>query len=183
MNVNQWIQFIDQTTKDFVDGFGTLSKKEMNWKPDAQTWSIGQNIDHLIVINSTYFPVFEKLHAGTYRTPFTGKINFLVNYFGNFILRSVQPEQAKKIKTFPIWEPAYSDLSEGLLDQFVAHQETLKEHFKKAYNLLQKDVVISSPANQYIVYRLSKAFDIIVAHEQRHFLQAKAILEQMGTAI
>ena len=177
MKAYHWINTLDQNTKDFVTAFQELSNEEMNWKPDAQTWSIGQNIHHLMVINSTYFPILESLHAGTYRTPFIGKINFLVNYFGNFIFQSVQPEQAKKIKTFSIWEPTYSDVPADILDQFTVHQDTLKTHIEKAHHLLQEDVVISSPANQYIVYRLSKAFDIIVTHEQRHFLQAKAVLE------
>jgi hypothetical protein len=41
---------------------------------------------------------------------------------------------------------------------------------------LEKGTVISSPANKYIVYKLETAFDIIVAHEERHLEQAKEVL-------
>jgi hypothetical protein len=41
---------------------------------------------------------------------------------------------------------------------------------------VERDVVISSPANRNIVYKLKTAFDIIMSHEQRHFEQAKEVL-------
>ena len=42
---------------------------------------------------------------------------------------------------------------------------------------LANGVVISSPANKNIVYKLEVAFDIIVSHEQRHLEQAREVLQ------
>lgn len=42
-------------------------------------------------------------------------------------------------------------------------------------DLIQQGAIISSPANRNIVYTLETAFDIIVAHEQRHLEQAREI--------
>ena len=42
--------------------------------------------------------------------------------------------------------------------------------------MLGKGVVISSPANKNIVYKLETALDIITTHEKRHFEQARRIL-------
>jgi hypothetical protein len=47
----RWTDQIDSITSDFKHSFGTLTIKELNWKPNQNTWSIGQNLDHLIVIN------------------------------------------------------------------------------------------------------------------------------------
>jgi hypothetical protein len=41
--------------------------------------------------------------------------------------------------------------------------------------LVQAETVISSPANRFIVYKIGRAFDIIVAHEERHLNQAKEV--------
>ena len=46
-------------------------------------------------------------------------------------------------------------------------------------DLLEKGTIISSPANNNIVYKLRTAFEIIVAHEQRHFVQSKEAFEMM----
>ena len=45
-------------TVSFNDKFGHLGEKELNWKPNARTWSIAQNIDHLMVVNENLFSCF-----------------------------------------------------------------------------------------------------------------------------
>ncbi|WOD43598.1 hypothetical protein [Hwangdonia lutea] len=61
----------------------------MNWKPNAATWSIAQNMEHLIVINKSYFPVIDAVRKGNYKTPFTAKLVFLVSFFGKTVLKAV----------------------------------------------------------------------------------------------
>ena len=83
------------------------------------------------------------------------------------------------MKTFAIWEPEKNRISGDILKRFEAHQEELKKVVRESQDLIDQGVVISSPANKNIVYKLSTAFDLIVAHEQRHFNQAKEVLELM----
>jgi len=175
--MEKWLEQIDSNTQDFIKAFGNLSIKELNWKPNANTWSIAQNIDHLIVINNTYFPVIKSLRKGTYKLPFIANFGFIVSFLGKTILGAVQPDRKKKMKTFPIWEPATSDIPEGILDKFQVHQTELKRMIESASDLIDKGVIISSPANRNIVYKLESAFDIIVLHEQRHFNQAKEVFQ------
>jgi hypothetical protein len=174
-----WLTTIDQVTQAVLADFGNLNAEQLNRKPDDATWSIAQNIDHLIVINTSYFPVIESLRMGTYRTPWLGKIGFLVSFFGNTVLKAVQPDRKRKMKTFPIWEPTQSDFKPEILIRFQNHQSRLKEFIQGSEDLLEKDVVISSPANKNIVYKLEKAFDIIVTHEQRHLAQAKEVYQMI----
>ncbi|GAA4273038.1 DinB family protein [Aquimarina gracilis] len=173
--MKSWSEQIEKNTQGFIETFGELSVEQLNWKPNPQTWSIAQNIDHLMVINETYFPVIESIRKGTYKPPFMAKLRFMVSFFGTMILKSVQPDRKKKIKTFPIWEPVKSEIAKGILDRFKAHQSELKEMIENSKDLAEKGTIISSPANKNIVYKLEKAFEIIVTHEQRHFEQAKEI--------
>ena len=85
------------------------------------------------------------------------------------------------MKTFPIWEPSESQIPPGVLNRFALHQSELKSLIENSADLVQRGVVISSPANKNIVYKLETAFDIIVAHEQRHFEQAKEVLQVMNS--
>ncbi|HTB31527.1 MAG TPA: DinB family protein [Bacteroidia bacterium] len=179
MNTEKWTNKTDEVTNRFRKMFGELTTEQLNWKPNTQTWSIAQNMDHLIVINETYYPVIKSVREGTYKVPFIGKIGFMVNSIGKMILNAVEPTRKKKIKTFPIWEPSKSAIDGDILKRFEKHQSELKEMIKSSHDLLDKGTVISSPANKNIVYKLETAFDIITTHEQRHLEQAKEVLSQL----
>ncbi len=175
MTPERWTKQIDEATAAFQKAFGQLSYKALNQKPDSGTWSIAQNIDHLITINESYYPTFEALEKGSYRTPWIGKLGFMATFLGNFVLQSVQPDRKRKMKTFPIWEPAQSSLPADILDRFAEHQEQLKAWIGRLEGPLSAGAVIASPANKNIVYKLETAFDIITAHEWRHLEQARHV--------
>jgi hypothetical protein len=177
---DRWTSQIESITAEYQQDFGTLTREELNWKPNASTWSIAQNIDHIMVINSTYIPVIDAIRNGTYQFPFIGKVGFIVNFFGKMILDSVSPDRKRKMKTFAIWEPASSQIDADILQKFKQHQAELKLLIASCNGLLDKGTVISSPANKNIVYKLETAFDIIVTHERRHLEQARGVFSMLG---
>ena len=152
-----------------------LTAKQLNWKPNATTWSLAQIVDHIIVVNETYYPVVEQLRAGTYQVPFIGRFSLMTNFFGNLIYQSVEPQRKRKIKTFPIWEPQNSDIRPDILEVFARHQSEFARFVRSCDDLVAAGTVISSPASRVIVYKLEKAFEIVVAHEWRHLEQAKEV--------
>lgn len=176
MNTSKWTTAIDLITADFKEQFGNLTILQLNWTPDNKHWSVAQNIEHLIIINKTYFPVIDQLRKGEYQRPWIGRFKFIVNLFGRLILDSVQPDRRKKLKTFPLWEPSYKEIGADILQRFEQHQEELKRVIESTSDLLDREALISSPANKNIVYKLETAYDIIITHERRHFEQAKEIL-------
>lgn len=171
-----WKSTLDNITEQVLTQFGTLTNEQMNWKPNTNTWSIAQNLDHLIVVNETYYPVLTSLKEGKYKTPFIAKIGFMVSFLGKTVLKAVQPDRQKKMKTFPIWEPSASQIEGDVIKRFEDHQKKLKQIIEDAKELVDKGTIISSPANKNIVYKLETAFDIIVSHELRHLEQAKEVL-------
>ncbi len=166
---------IDKITEDFTRSFGSLTNEQLNRKPDLQTWSIAQIIDHIIKVNESYYPIIESVRKGIYKLPFISKSGFMVSFLGSLILKSVQPGRKRKVKTFPIWEPADSDVPDGIIDRFEKNQEELNTLVIGSDDLIEKGTIISSPANKNIVYKLETAFDIIVTHEQRHYYQAAEV--------
>ncbi len=173
--IDNWMNRIDSVTGSFSAEFGGLAAVQLNSKPNETAWSIAQNIEHLIVINETYYPIIKSIRAETYKTPFLGRISFLVKFFGSTVLKAIQPNRKKKIKTFPIWEPSKSDISGDILRRFEKHQSELKQFIEDCADLILKETVIHSPANKIIVYRLETAFEIMVTHEERHLEQAREI--------
>ena len=177
MDTHHWTDTIDSTTRAFVENFSCLTKEELNWKPDLKTWSIAQNIHHLIVINQTYYPIIKSVREGTYKMPWIGKWTFLVDLFGKLIYDSVKPESKRKVPTFKAALPATSAIDADIVTRFEQHQSELKELIISSYDLLDANTIISSPANKNIVYTLKSAFDIIVSHECRHLNHANDINE------
>jgi hypothetical protein len=177
--ITEWKSEIKSITEDYKDAFGKLATKELNWKPDPKTWTIGQNIEHVIRINESYFPVLKQLTDGTYRAPLLGKCPFVPSLLGKVILKAVAPDRKKKIKTVTIWEPSASHIDKDIIEKFEKHQHELVHQMEQSECFLKKGTIISSPANKNIVYTLEKAFEIIINHEKRHYHQANELLALM----
>jgi len=172
-----WLSEIDNITDSFIKQFSPLSVEELNWKTNPETFSIAQNIEHLIKVNEIYYPVVDAIRKGNYKLPFTARFSFVTRFFGRFILKAVEPERKKRIKTFSIWKPQIENIDASIIKRFMIHQQELKDFVTNCQELIEKETVIASPANRNIVYKLEAAFDIIVAHEKRHFNQANEILQ------
>lgn len=172
MKAEQWKKDIDAVTQAFAGSFQSLSEAELNWKPQANVWSVAQNMHHLMVINATYYPMIKRVREGKNALPAQAGWKWLVRWFGNFILKSVSPDRRRKMKTFPLWEPSQSQLPATMVEDFKKHQSELKEFIDSCTELIAAGTVISSPANRSIVYTLEAAFDIIITHEKRHLQQA-----------
>ena len=176
--IENWLSRVDKVTSHVKMEFGNLSPEKLNFKPNPKTWSIAQNLDHLIVINKSYYPIIESIRQKKYTLPLTGRLGFLVKLFGNTILKSVQPDRKSKMKTFKIWEPTQSDLPGNIIEQFSVHQEELKKLIAGSEDLMDAGTIISSPAKRSITYKLEMAFEIIVTHEERHLNQAREVMGQ-----
>ncbi|AGA78807.1 DinB family protein [Echinicola vietnamensis DSM 17526] len=177
--IEHWQSSLATTTADFKRAFEHLDREALYQKPQAGTWSIAENIQHLMVINSSYFPIFKQVEEGSYQKPFIGNFGFLTKAIGNMILKSVDPENPKKINTIPVWKPEkYEEKEqEKLLEAFEAHQQEFSDWIVRLKPALEKGQVIHSPANRLIAYPLEMAMDIITTHEKRHLAQAKRVLK------
>ena len=175
--VEIWADKIDNLTGKFNSEFSSLSSSQLNVKPNANSWSIGQCIDHLIVTNEQYFTIIERINKGVYKSHWVSKVPFIPGLFGSVILKSVSPETiAKKTKTFTVFEPSESAIRADILSRFTTMQLQLKAYLSEI-SPANYTKIISSPVSRSIVYSLKTAIEIIIAHEERHFLQAKSVKE------
>jgi hypothetical protein len=159
--------------------FGNLTPSQLNWKPSAARWSVGQCFDHLITSNKGYFPVIENVLAGKKRT-FWERMPVLPGLAGKLLIKSLDPASTRKMKAPKRFEPALSDISNSVIDDFVDQQGRVVEKMKATEHLDLEKIVITSPAAAVVKYSLMDAYRIIVVHEQRHFQQAKRVMEETG---
>ncbi len=162
--------------QEIVDAFKGLSNEQLNWKPDNKSWSVGECLDHLITSNKTYFPVLEDITSGNYRPDFWAKNSPFSSMFGKMLLDSVSPEVKRKAISPKAFKPSYSNITIQIVNDFEKHQEQLITYFEKTKGMNHGSIMIHSPAGAFITYSLSYLVEMLFNHEQRHFNQAKRVM-------
>ena len=157
--------------------FGQLTVSQLNWKPSAERWSVAQCFDHLLTSNNGYFPVIAGVLSGKKPT-FWQRLPLLPGLAGPLLIKSLDPASTRKLKAPKKFQPAQSNISGSVIDDFVDQQGKIVEKMKATEHLDLARIIISSPVAAPITYSLMDAYRIIVVHEQRHFQQARRVTEE-----
>src|SRR5512134_715017 len=89
--------------------FGRLSAAQVNWKPARNEWSIAQCLDHLVVAERPFVPIFEEIQAGRRRVRLRERMPLLPRLFGTLLITSLRPDTGRKIRARPAFLPSESD--------------------------------------------------------------------------
>lgn len=158
--------------------FGALTEEQLNWKPAADSWSVGQCFDHLIKSNVEMEPVM-KLVKGERQMNFWEKFSPFSGVLGGFLVSSMMKDERKfKAPSKSIVPP--SNVSADVVEQFIAQQTSVIDTIKVADKFDWKKTVVTSPFMSAITYSLNDAFKIVVEHEKRHLRQAGRVMENEG---
>ena len=160
--------------------FGGLTKEQLNWKPAAERWSVGQCFAHLMTSNSGYLPIIDSVVKGHKQSSIWQKLPVLPGVWGRLLIKSLDPSTTRKLKAPKKFEPAQSDISATIIEDFVTQQAKVIEGMKATANLDLERIIITSPALNIVTYSLMDAYRIIVVHERRHFQQARRVIEESG---
>src|SRR4051812_21054252 len=160
--------------------FGSLSVEQLNWKPSAERWSVGQCFDHLIQTNRTFFPAMERVAAGTFKSSAWSRVSPLSGLFARMILRALDPVKGRKTKAPKVFLPASSDVSADVIEKFAEHQRELTERMRATASRDIRRIMVTSPVASVATYSLLDAYRIVVAHERKHFEQARRVAEEPG---
>ncbi len=172
---------MSQVAVDAVAAFGGLSATQLNWKPTAKSWSIAQCFDHLITTHSLYFPEFEQIVNGKTERSFWEKHSPLSGFFGRFLIKGLDPRNAKKMKTTAKAFPSSSEIGGYIIEQFAEHQHQLADYLKRLPTEIDPaKTIVTSPLLGFVTYSLDDTVTFVPSHCRRHFDQAKRVLETEG---
>lgn len=156
--------------------FGYLSAEQVNWKPSAEAWSVGQCFEHLIKTNRMFFDALDKIVAGHQRNSFWENYSPFSSFFGRLIISELKKDTRKiKAPTPEIIPP--TTVSAAIIKDFAAHQMETVEKIKQAENVDLQKTKLTSPLMKLITYKLADGFQIIVEHQKRHFRQAQKVMQ------
>src|SRR4030095_3234946 len=105
-SVGEILNGLSGVSEDVNASFGKLTAEQLNWKPSPESWSVGQCLDHLITTNRSYFRGFDEVINGSKVTRFMERLPVLPRLFGNLLVKSLDPDAARKLKAPPAFQPS-----------------------------------------------------------------------------
>jgi hypothetical protein len=174
------VEELQAVAEDARKVFGGLSPAQLNWKPSAERWSVGQCFDHLIVTNRSFFPAMERVAAGTFKSDLWARVSPFSGFFGRYILGALDPSQGKKIKAPRAFLPASSDVDAEVIGRFVGNLSEVSARMRATEGVDLSRIVVTSPAVAFVTYSLRDVYRIFVAHARSHFEQARRVTRTEG---
>ena len=157
--------------------FGKLSPAQINWRPTAEGWSVGQCFEHLIKSNELFYDKLDEIADGKHKHSLLESFSPLSGFFGNLLINSLKKDGRKfKAPTQKIVPP--SEIDPNIVEIFAAHQAELIGKVRRIETVDWKKVKVTSPFMKLITYRLNDGFQIVVEHEKRHFRQAERVAKE-----
>lgn len=171
---------LESVTADARRVFNNLSAEQLNWKPGAEAWSIGQCLDHLITTNSHFFTDFDQIISGEKKQTLWESLPLLPTLFGRLVVNATNPKTARKVKSPKIFTPASSSVDASIVEKFIEQQGEVASKLKALEKVDARKVKVTSPVSKFVTYSLLDACTIIVNHERRHLEQAQRVTESSG---
>ncbi len=164
--------------KDEVwETFGKLSGEQLNMKPSSVEWSMAQCFEHLNTTNKLYILHIEKVANGKHVNNWFSKIPFISTKIGDLLKKAVSPDSVKKQKAPGIFAPSNSDITESIISVYCSNQEKFISFMDSVKDLDTSKIKIPSPISSAVNLWFNDVCEIIILHDQRHFNQAKRVLE------
>jgi len=186
MNANELIdnlisntnQLIQQVENDLLP----LPHDALTYKPTTDTWSILECIAHINIANKHYHDQIELKLRDQQTTP---KENFSGGALGNYFTKMMKPKEDNtipgKMKTMRKFYPVISLQSNNqntVIDAFLKDQHKLLGFLEKARSVNLAKIKIKSALGGWLMFKLGDALRFMIAHTERHILQATNVLKQ-----
>ena len=177
--MSELISELQKISTDTQTAFGKLSPAQINWKPAAEGWSVGQCLEHLIKANELFYDKLDEIADGKQTNSLLESFSPLSRFFGNLLIGSLKKDGRKfKAPTQNIVPP--SEIDPNILEIFAAHQSELIGKIRRIETTNWNKIKVTSPFMKLITYKLSDGFQIVVEHEKRHLRQAERAIKTDG---
>jgi hypothetical protein len=153
-----------------------LSDAQLNWKPAENLWSIAECIEHLSITNQLYFDEIEKQFSEKQIACNDEETPVKHRFFGKLIIKTVDPSNIKKTKTFSVFQPSKSFINKNSITKLIEIQKSLINLISSSVNLDTNRYSMSSPASKLVRENFSDVIEIIRLHNKRHLIQIEKLL-------
>ncbi|MDQ6608615.1 MAG: DinB family protein [Bacteroidota bacterium] len=169
--------------KEAADFFSSADKNKLVYSPDKGKWSVVQVLEHLNAYNRHYLPIMEKhLSVITHDT----NAWFNSGFWGDKFVKMMKPknvfEVKNKMKTSKKMSFPNSLNIDTVLKEFLEGQDKLLQLLGMAKGKELGKIHVPITVTSLIKFRLGDTFRFLIAHEQRHMIQARNTLKTTGVS-
>jgi hypothetical protein len=155
---------------------GALTNEQFNWRPPSGGWSVAQCIEHLNAAARQYLPSFDEGIAEAIRRGLYGEGPFRYGWLGRKMVQSQEPTTKRKFKAAKAFLPPPTRPRQESMAAFRAYQVQFIDRLRQANGLDLSRARIRSPVVSWLRLQLGLGFALMVAHERRHLLQARNVI-------
>jgi hypothetical protein len=170
-----------QRIKESAQFFQSSDQTKLAYSPDKSKWSVVQVLEHLNAYNRHYLPLIEKNLAVV--THGNSPV-FTPGFWGDLFTKKMKPTNVYQIKNKMKAMKAYTFPNslnvETVLKEFLSHQDQLLKLLELAKSRDLNTIHIPVTVTSFVKLKLGDMFRFLVAHEQRHMIQARNTLKEVG---
>jgi hypothetical protein len=157
--------------------------RKLIYQTHPEKWSVVQVLEHLNAYGRYYIPAIDKSLAFKSAEP---SVWFNSGFLGNYFTNSMKPtnvyEIKNKMKTMKAYNFKNSLNVEQVLNEFLQQQDRLIQLMDLARTRNLNEIRIPITISKMVKLKLGDIFRFLVAHEQRHMIQARNTLQQTGVS-
>jgi hypothetical protein len=157
-----------------VDLLSELPAEQLNYKLNADKWSVLECIEHLNLYSAYYLPAIENSIT---KSTHPATTEFKSGLIGNYFAKSMAPKaKLNKMKSPSDKNPNNSELNMSIMTTFIVQQNELITLLEsaKVVSLTKTKTPIS--ISTILKLRLGDTFRFVSAHNDRHLLQAENVI-------
>ncbi|WP_338876712.1 DinB family protein [Spirosoma sp. SC4-14] len=174
---------VDALQRIIEQEFRPLTEAQLRQAPAPDQWSIVQCLDHLSSYGFYYLPLMEKSIQTGQQQCLLPQETFTSGWLGNYFAETMQPGAdgsiRLKMKAVKNHTPQQQLDTEAVLTEFLRQQERLLQLLERAQQVDISKLRIPISIARWIRLSLGDTFRFLIAHEQRHVLQAQRVRHQL----
>lgn len=158
--------------QEAVSCFQNMSEPQLLAPAADGGWSIAQCLDHLNSYGHYYLPQIKQA-MDAHQQERSGGI-FKSSWLGAYFTRMMEPRTGKrKMKAMKGHIPAANLDAQAVVAEFIRQQEVLLDYLQQARKVDLNTIRIPVSIAKWIRLKLGDVFQFIIAHNERHVLQAR----------
>jgi len=160
--------------RDAESAFGHLDVQQLNWKPEADRWSVAQCFEHLVTGNRLMLRAAHDALDGAQRTIWQ-RVPLMPRVLGSLMIRSQSPGVSRRYVAPSAAQPIASEISADIIERFIAQQDEAATWMQTLDEGTARHTIMVSPFVRFIAYSVLDGCRLMAAHDRRHFEQARRV--------
>ena len=171
---------LNAIARDTHATFGALSTQQLNWRADAEQWSVAQCFEHLLAANRLMFQAGDDALNQRHPRTIWQRLPVLPGVFGRLLIRSQAPTGARKFTAPRQAQPAQSDIAADVIPRFLEQHRGAVARLQTVDEGEAARAIMTSPFIRVVTYSVLDGWRLIAAHDRRHFEQARRVTQTPG---